>query len=53
MLIFESLALLPLQELKLSCLIAVLGMEKRGQKRALTTICVGVGRGVSLAMERV
>ena len=32
---------------------AVHGMEKRGGKRALATMCVGVGAGVSLAIERV
>jgi 3-oxoadipyl-CoA thiolase len=31
---------------------AVHGMEKRGGKRALATMCVGVGQGVSLALER-
>jgi 3-oxoadipyl-CoA thiolase len=34
-------------------LTAVHGLEERGQKRALATMCVGVGQGVSLAMERV
>jgi 3-oxoadipyl-CoA thiolase len=34
-------------------LTAVHGLEKRGGKRALTTMCVGVGQGVSLALERV
>ena len=34
-------------------LTAVHGLEKRGGKRALATMCVGVGQGVSLAMERV
>jgi 3-oxoadipyl-CoA thiolase len=28
-------------------------LEKRGGKRALATMCVGVGQGVSLALERV
>jgi 3-oxoadipyl-CoA thiolase len=32
---------------------AVHGLEKRGGKRALATMCVGVGQGVSLALERV
>ena len=32
---------------------AVHGLEKRGGSRALATICVGVGQGVSLALERV
>src|SRR5271155_1414053 len=32
---------------------AVHGMEKRGGKRALATMCVGVGQGVSLALEKV
>ena len=31
---------------------AVHGLEKRGGKRALATMCVGVGQGVSLALER-
>jgi 3-oxoadipyl-CoA thiolase len=34
-------------------LTAVHGMEKRGGKRALATMCVGVGQGVSLAVEKV
>src|SRR5215472_5883025 len=34
-------------------LTAVHGMETRGGKRALATMCVGVGQGVSLALERV
>ena len=34
-------------------LTAVHGMEQRGGKRALATMCVGVGQGVSLALERV
>jgi 3-oxoadipyl-CoA thiolase len=29
------------------------GLQKRGGKRALATMCVGVGQGVSLALERV
>src|SRR5207302_5198289 len=29
------------------------GLTKRGAKRALATMCVGVGQGVSLALERV
>jgi 3-oxoadipyl-CoA thiolase len=32
---------------------AVHALEKRGGKRALATMCVGVGQGVSLAIERV
>jgi 3-oxoadipyl-CoA thiolase len=28
-------------------------LEKRGGARALATMCVGVGQGVSLALERV
>jgi 3-oxoadipyl-CoA thiolase len=32
---------------------AVHGMEKRGGKRALATMCVGVGQGVALALELV
>ena len=31
---------------------AVHGLEKRGGRRALATMCVGVGQGVSLALER-
>jgi 3-oxoadipyl-CoA thiolase len=34
-------------------LTAVHGLETRGGKRALATMCVGVGQGVSLALERV
>jgi 3-oxoadipyl-CoA thiolase len=34
-------------------LTAVHGLEKRGGKLALATMCVGVGQGVSLAVERV
>jgi 3-oxoadipyl-CoA thiolase len=34
-------------------LTAVHGLEKRGGKRALATMCVGVGQGVSVALERV
>jgi 3-oxoadipyl-CoA thiolase len=34
-------------------LTAVHGLEERGGKRALATMCVGVGQGVSLAIERV
>jgi 3-oxoadipyl-CoA thiolase len=34
-------------------LTAVHGLEKRGGQRALATMCVGVGQGVSLAVERV
>ena len=34
-------------------LTAVHGLEARGGKRALATMCVGVGQGVSLAVERV
>jgi 3-oxoadipyl-CoA thiolase len=33
-------------------LTAIHGLEKRGGKRALATMCVGVGQGVSLALER-
>jgi 3-oxoadipyl-CoA thiolase len=29
------------------------GLEKRGGKKALATMCVGVGQGVSLALEKV
>jgi 3-oxoadipyl-CoA thiolase len=28
-------------------------LEKRNGKRALATMCVGVGQGVSLALERI
>ena len=31
---------------------AVHDLEKRGGKRALATMCVGVGQGVSLALAR-
>src|SRR5579864_8507280 len=31
---------------------AVHGMEKRGGKRALATMCVGVGQGVAVAIEK-
>jgi 3-oxoadipyl-CoA thiolase len=34
-------------------LTAVHGLEKRAGRRALATMCVGVGQGVSLALERV
>jgi 3-oxoadipyl-CoA thiolase len=34
-------------------LTATHGLEERGGKRALATMCVGVGQGVSLALERV
>jgi len=34
-------------------LTAVHGLEENGGKRALATMCVGVGQGVSLALERV
>jgi 3-oxoadipyl-CoA thiolase len=34
-------------------LTAVHGLETRGGQRALATMCVGVGQGVSLALERV
>ncbi len=34
-------------------LTAVHEMEKTGGKRALVTLCVGVGQGVSLALERI
>ena len=34
-------------------LTAVHGLEERGGKRALATLCVGVGQGLSLAIERV
>ena len=33
-------------------LTAVHGMEQRGGKRALATMCVGVGQGVAMAIER-
>src|SRR3978361_876705 len=33
-------------------LTAVHGMEKRGGKRALATMCVGVGQGVAMAVEK-
>src|SRR5258708_4054146 len=31
---------------------AVHGMEKRGGKRALATMCVGVGQGVAMGIEK-
>src|ERR1700722_20334112 len=34
-------------------LTAVHGLERNGGKRALATMCVGVGQGVSLALEKV
>ncbi len=34
-------------------LTAVHGLEKHGGKRALATMCVGVGQGVSVALEKV
>jgi 3-oxoadipyl-CoA thiolase len=34
-------------------LTAVHGLEKRGGKLALATMCVGVGQGVSLALQRI
>jgi 3-oxoadipyl-CoA thiolase len=34
-------------------LTALHGLEKRAGKRALATMCVGVGQGVSLALERI
>ena len=34
-------------------LTAVHALEERGGKLALATLCVGVGQGVSLALERV
>ena len=34
-------------------LTAVHALEKRGGKRALATMCVGVGQGVSLALEKI
>jgi 3-oxoadipyl-CoA thiolase len=34
-------------------LTATHGLEERGGKRALATMCVGVGQGVSLALERI
>jgi 3-oxoadipyl-CoA thiolase len=35
------------------CMTAAHGLHKRGGKRALATMCVGVGQGVSLALEKV
>jgi len=34
-------------------LTAAHGLEERGGKRALATLCVGVGQGLSLAIERI
>jgi 3-oxoadipyl-CoA thiolase len=33
-------------------LTAVHGMEMRGGKRALATMCVGVGQGVAMTIEK-
>ena len=35
------------------CMTAAHGLHKRGGKRALATMCVGVGQGVSIALEKV
>ena len=35
------------------CMTAAHGLHARGGKRALATMCVGVGQGVSLALEKV
>ena len=35
------------------CMTAVHGLHKRNGKLALATMCVGVGQGVSIAMEKV
>jgi 3-oxoadipyl-CoA thiolase len=35
------------------CMTAAHGLHTRGGKRALATMCVGVGQGVSLALEKV
>lgn len=35
------------------CMTAAHGLHKRSGKRALATMCVGVGQGVSLALEKV
>jgi len=35
------------------CMTAAHGLHKRNAKRALATMCVGVGQGVSLALEKV
>jgi acetyl-CoA acetyltransferase len=34
-------------------LTATLELQRRGAKRALCTMCVGVGQGIALAIERV
>ena len=42
-----------LDKVRTDDLAAVHGLEKRGGKRALATMCVGVGQGVSVAVERI
>jgi 3-oxoadipyl-CoA thiolase len=32
---------------------AVHALEKTGGRRALVTLCIGVGQGLSLALERI
>jgi 3-oxoadipyl-CoA thiolase len=32
---------------------AIHGLERQDRRRALVTMCVGVGQGLSLALERV
>jgi acetyl-CoA acetyltransferase len=32
---------------------AALAMQRRGERRALVSLCVGVGQGLALALERV
>jgi acetyl-CoA acetyltransferase len=32
---------------------AALELHERGQRRALATMCIGVGQGIALAIERV
>ncbi|MGL5445776.1 MAG: 3-oxoadipyl-CoA thiolase, partial [Rhabdaerophilum sp.] len=34
-------------------LTAAIEMQDRGVKRALATMCIGVGQGIALALERV
>jgi 3-oxoadipyl-CoA thiolase len=34
------------------CMTAAHGLHKRGGKRALATMCVGVGQGVAMAIEK-
>ena len=46
-------ALIAAITLSMLALTAAHGLEKRGGKLGLATMCVGVGQGVLLAIERV